>query len=210
MSTTKNSVAQSPYTPATADRVSLGALMGIGVLIGIERAIGLVMRIISITGPGPHHAPITPQNLEAAVQLGSGDAVPAAMTAGTLTVAELSGPEVGLLLAQEILTFIAVATVIVCLVLLARNTLRGTIFQRKNTVLLTWAGIAAAFGYGISQFLGSMASNEVISRLSVGSPAVYATRGDMMPYFLGFFAFGIVTIAYAVGARMQRETEGLV
>ncbi|KAM9862863.1 hypothetical protein ACI1US_01224 [Leucobacter sp. BZR 635] len=210
MSTTENSSTATPYAPATADRFALGALMAIGALIGVERAVGLVMRIVSITGPGPHRAPITPRNLEAAVPLGSGDAVAAEITAGTLTVAQLAGAEAGLLLAKEILTFLAIATIIICLILLARNTLRGAIFQRRNTVLLTVAGIAAAFGYGISHFLGQLASNEIISRLSVGKPAVYGSSGDMMPYFLGFFAFGIVTIAYAIGARMQRETEGLV
>lgn len=202
--------ATSPHRPATVDRVTLGLLMATGVAIGIERAIGLGVRVASITGPGPHRVPVTPRNLEATVALGSASPVPAEMTAGTLSVSELSAAEVGLLLTKEILAFLAVATIVVCLILLARNTIRGTVFRRSNTVLLTAAGLAAAFGYGAWKFFGQMASNEVISRLSVGNPDVYGTSGDFMPYFLGLFAFGIVTVAYAVGARLQRETEGLV
>ncbi|GAA1316002.1 hypothetical protein ACFSWE_02005 [Leucobacter albus] len=210
MHVSKRAPAASPHRPAAVDRVTLYALIATGLAIGIERAIRLWNRVASITGPGPHRAPVTPRNLETVVQLGSGGGTQAEITTGTLKVAELSGPETGLLITQEVVTFLAIATIIVCLTLLARNTIRGTVFHRSNTALLTGAGLAAAAGYGAWTFFGQMASNEIISRLSVARPAVYGTSGDFMPYFLGLFAFGIVTVAYAVGARLQRETEGLV
>lgn len=211
MSRTAQARSELPYRMSTADRVGLWILMGIGALIAIERGVALVVRLVEITGPGPHFVHIASlSGLPAQVQLGEGAEIDVQIDSGTTTVAHLSAPESGLLVSQELLSFLTILTIVVCLTLLARNTLRSVFFQRSNTALLATAGAAALFGFSVAGFLGQMASNELISRLSVDDPAVYGVSGTPMPIFLGAFAYGIVMTAYSVGARMQREAEGLV
>lgn len=211
MAPTTADTAPSPYRPTTADRIGLGFLMGVVALLGASRLAAAIARIVSFAGDGPHQFPVTPLDTSATVSFdAAGTPTDVLITAGTLTVTELSGAETGLLIAQEIVAALAIATVVVTLIMLGRNTLRGAIFRRSNTALIVTAGFAAVFGIALSGFIGQMASNEVISRLSAGSPAVYGAQGDPIPYFLGAFAIGIVATAYSVGARIQRETEGLV
>lgn len=71
--------------------------------------------------------------------------------------------------------------------------------------------MTALVGFGVVPVFEGMVSNDIVSSLSDGEFHGYAIVAiQPLPFVLAAFAFGIVSTAYTVGARIQRETEGLV
>ena len=149
----------------------------------------------------PAEAPLGPNGAPVAVEL----------TGGVVTAPSLPPASLWSLFIAEGLFAAVVITVVTLLLLLTADILRGRIFSRRNTALVSAAGIVALVGIGGVPFFQNMVANGAIAWLSERT----YDRGDVqlidLPSLLGVaFVAALAGTAFAVGDRLQRDTEGLV
>ena len=200
------------YRPSIGDRIGIIFFMIIGLALVAWSAIASALYIADVVGGKRIEAMVSLVDTTVDVPVGnSGATVPMSIDSATVSADQLSGIAFGTAIISAVLGFAVVTTIVICLSLLARNSLRGKIFSRGNTRLVVAAGMTALAGFGLTSVLDRMVGNEVL--LSMHSDAlenVAVLTAEPMPFVLLAFAFGIVATAYTIGARMQRETEGLV
>ncbi|MBM7505769.1 hypothetical protein ACFPER_01535 [Agromyces aurantiacus] len=197
--------------PSRADTVGIWAFMVAGTGIVAWAVVGAVLRITdALSSPEvrvlaefagtPAEAPIGPGGAPVAIELDR----------AFLFTDELPGPSLVALVLSEIAFAVSVAAVVACLLLLSASTLRGRVFSRRNTRLVATAGTAGLVGAAAVPFLANMVANGAFARISDGEFDNVLMSVDLMPFVLAAFVVAIITTAFAVGERLQRDTEGLV
>lgn len=146
-------------------------------------------------------APLGPGGSPVAVQLDS----------ASVTVASLQPASLAALVISHVLFAVAMVTVVALLLVLCFGILRGRIFSRAHTVLVTTAGLVALAGMYLVPFFHNMAVNGALARVSDGTydRAVVGTV-DVFTIFAVAFVVALAGTVFAVGDRLQRDTEGLV
>lgn len=114
------------------------------------------------------------------------------------------------LILREALGALTVAGIVVCLVWLAVNVLRGRIFSRTNTVLVSVATIGGLVAWAGTALLSTMVANGAIARISDREFDNAVMSLPLEALLLLAFAAAIVATAFTVGDRMRRDTDGLV
>lgn len=185
-------------------------------LAGIAIAIWAVVRsIANIVAAVPNqNVRVAAPFLDTVVQapLGpDGDPIPVELTGGVITAPSLPPASLGALFIAEGLFAAVVVTVVTLLLLLTADILRGRIFSRRNTGLVSAAGVVTLIGVAGVPFFQNMVANGAIAWLS---DRTY-DRGDLqlidLPSLIGIaFVAGLAGTVFAVGDRLQRDTEGLV
>lgn len=198
-------------TVSTGDRAGIWAFVLLGAALAIWAVASAVLRIVEVV-PGrdvPVFADFAWTPVDAPIG-SDGGGVPVAMMSGWLTVPELSGTGVTIIVLQQVLAALLAIVFVGCLVRLAWGVLRDRIFSRRNTVLTTMAGFAALAYLFAVPFLGTMAAGEAFSQLDADRVG-YPLQGTGFAVFLfaGFIA-ALGTTVFAVGDRLQRDTKGLV
>ncbi|HKH09491.1 MAG TPA: hypothetical protein VKA62_11125 [Agromyces sp.] len=200
-----------PRVTSRSDTVGIWAFMVAGIAIVAWAFVGAAMRIgqaltaerVPVLGEfagTPAQAAIGPDGTSVTVELDR-----AFLLTDELPTASL----VSLVLA-EIAFALTVAVVVACLVLLSASTLRGRVFSRRNTRLVGTAGTVGLLGAAAVPFFGNMAANGAFARISEGDFDNVIIAVDPMPFVLGAFVVAIIGTAFAVGERLQRDTDGLV
>ncbi len=208
----KSSRTALPFRPSLGDRIGIVVFIVVGIAIVVWTAFATIGRIAqAIAGTGiPASANLIGVEAEAPIGPG-GSMLPVHIDRATVTATELSSAGLGGAILGQLTLLGTITTVVVCLILLARNSLRGKIFSRNNTRLIAATGMTALLGFGLGPVFEGMVANDTISRLSDGDFTNYAILTiEPMPFVLLAFAFAIVATAFTVGARIQRDTEGLV
>jgi len=146
-------------------------------------------------------APIGPDGASVTVQLDS----------ASVTVASLQPAALTALIISHVVFAAAMVTVVTLLLALCFGILRGRIFSRRHTALVTAAGIVAIAGMSLVPFFHNMAVNGALARVSDGTydRAVVGTV-DVFALFAVAFVVALAGTVFAVGDRLQRDTEGLV
>lgn len=135
--------------------------------------------------------------------------VAAEATEAVVRVSVLGPVPYALVLAAALLPAITMLVVAVCFALLGRSFYRGDFFTRGNLVALNAA--AATLGAGavlIPSLEGTAASSALVNAGAEASQAV--VLGLDMPMLLAGLLLGAVGYAFQRGARLKRDTEGLV
>lgn len=197
--------------PTRSDRIGLGMFSLAGIVIAVWAVWNAVARIVEVL---PNHdvtvlgafagtmadAPIGPDGAAASVELDR----------GLITVPSLPGAALAAIVIQQVVLIVAVVGVVFCLLWLIRNILAGQVFSRTNTVLVGTAGTTAVLGYAAVPFFGNMAANGAFATISEHSfnNVIIAVE----PFSLIALAFiaALAGTVFAVGDRLQRDTEGLV
>ncbi|MFD5226320.1 hypothetical protein ACFWHT_11925 [Microbacterium sp. NPDC058342] len=133
----------------------------------------------------------------------------------TESVVELDSVDAGarwLLLGESALP--ALATIIVCMSLwwLGYSLIRQRAFRRSMVPVLGTASLGLIAAGMIAPLLGGIARTQVVEQLPDSAADTFWTflvRFDPSPIGWGI-ALALVTTAFEVGQRMQRDTEGLV
>lgn len=200
------------HRPSLGDRIGIVIFMVAGAAIVIWSGIAATLRIMQVLLGEDVQAVARFVDVEVEVPIGpGGSTVPMMLDSATVTATHLSASGFGAAIASAALGFVVVTTIVVCLILLARGSLRGLIFSRGNTRLLVTGGMAALIGFAIVSMLDQMVANDILSSLSADDFSGQAMFvAEPMPFVLLAFAFGIVATAYTIGARMQRDQEGLI
>lgn len=202
---------QKDRTLSTPDAVSLGVFMVAGVAIAAWSIVAAVLRIIDVL-PGrdvpvlavfhdtPALAPIGPGGADAAVILEQ----------AWITASELPVASVWALVIQQIVQAGTITTVVACLLLLVRGILRGTVFSRRNTTLVTVAGLTALIGFALVPFFGNMGANGAFAAISEHTFDNVIMSSDLMPFIVIAFVAALGSTVFTVGDRLQRDTAGLI
>jgi len=140
-----------------------------------------------------------------------GAPVPVELTGGVITAPSLPPASLGALFIAEGLFAAVVVTVVALLLLLTSDILRGRIFSRRNTGLVSAAGVVTLVGVAGVPFFQNMVANGAIAYLSDRTFDRGAVQLIDVPSLIGIaFVAGLAGTVFAVGDRLQRDTEGLV
>ncbi|MDY0907882.1 hypothetical protein [Microbacterium sp. CFBP9034] len=139
-----------------------------------------------------------------------GAPVPVELATAYITAPRLPAASVAALVAQPLVASIAVVTVVACLLLVTWNMLRGRIFSRVNTALVTTAGMTGLVAYGVVPGLGNMGANGAFAEVSDRTFANVVGTVDVSGLFLVAFVAATATLVFTVGDRLRRDTEGLI
>ena len=193
------------------DAVSLGVFMLAGVVLSVWSAVAAAARsaevapgidgpVLAVFEGTPAQAPIGPDGAVTEVVLEQ----------AWITAPELPVASVWALVIQQIIQAVTVITVVVCLLLVVYSILRGTVFSRRNTGLVTTAGITSLIGFALVPFFGNMGANGAFANISDRTFENVILSVDLLPFIVIAFVAALGGTVFTVGSRLQRETEGLV
>lgn len=207
-----NTTQTSEYLPSPGDRAGIIIFMIAGIAIIAWSLVATISRIFQL---------LLGENIQARVSLfgttvdvpvdGTTTTIPMEIDTAFVTATHLTSAAFGAAVIAATLSFAVITTVVVCLLLLARNSLRGRIFSRNNTRVVVIAGMTALVGFGLIPVFEGMVGSDIVFEASGGTftqSAIFVA--EPLPFILLAFAFGIIATAYTIGARMQRDQEGLV
>lgn len=200
-----------PPEVSRGDRFAIWAFVVAGAAIIVFTGIQAVTRVLAMLGDGPHLVPIQfPEGMTVSLDPGTGAVLSVTGATGTIRVDSLATPALVPGIAAPILAAVTTIVVTGCLLALAASILRGKIFSRRNTALVVTAGISGLVGYSLANLASTMLANEAVHSAVGGGLISSVFAADPLVYLLAAFTVAVVATAFAVGARLQRETEGLV
>lgn len=198
----------------TLSRGDAGALIGFciaGVAIAAYITVFSIIRIIELVSGGrvPVMVEFVDQPVEAPLGAGGADITleldRAIMTADQLPPTATVPGVLG-----QVIQILTIVVVIGCLMLLARGILSGTVFSRRNTGLVTTAGITGLLGFAAVQFFDNMLANAAVAAVTDNSVDNAVISIEPFTFVLAAFIIAVISTAFAIGDRLQRETEGLI
>lgn len=200
------------YQPSRGDRVGILIFMIAGVGLVVGSGISAVLRIAQVLRGEGIPVRVQPINLTVQAPIGPGGTqVPLQVDTATVLVPSLPDAAFGAEILGQIIRFGTVAAVTACLLLLARQLFRGRVFSRGNTKLATAAGIVGLTGSATAAALSGTVGGTVLFENGDGAADGFVFMvADPTAYILGGFALAVVLTAFTMGARLQRDTEGLV
>lgn len=200
-----------PGTLSRADRIGVVVLLGVGLVLAAITVVGAVVRLIESLGGGPIEVLAEFAGTPAEAPIGvDGAPVTVALDTAILSVSDLPLASVISLVIQQLILVAAVLIVAVMLGLLALGILRGIVFSTRHTVYVGTASTAAFFGIVLYPFFGNMAANGAFAALSGGTFENVVLSIQPLTFIVAAFIAALATTVFSVGARLQRETEGLV
>lgn len=200
-----------PTTMARGDAISLGALMLAGAGIAAWTIAGSAGRIAELVGGGPVRVRTQLSAAETVATIGSGTpALSVEVESALLVVPEPTMTTIVPLALEQALLALLVLLVVGCLLALATSIVRGRVFSRANTRLVSVAGAAALLGAWLVPLCSTVAANDAIAQLA--APGLDGVVFAVEPFALVSIAFvvAIGVVTFGVGDRLQRDTEGLV
>jgi len=194
-----------------ADASAMVFFMLAGIVIAAGSIVSAWMRIAEVL-PGtdvPVLAEFAGTMADAPIGPDGAD-VPVELNTAYITAPDLPTASVAALVAQPLVAAVAVLTVVTCLLIVTWSMLRGRVFSRSNTRLVTAAGMTGLVAYGLVPGLGNMGANGAFAQISDDTFANVVGSVDVSGLFLVAFVAATATLVFTVGDRLRRETEGLV
>lgn len=197
------------HRPSTGDRAGLWAFVGAGAVVTIITAVLAIQRIVELLGPGPAPVEVRFPGLPIELPTGTGE-LPAQLEAATIHVDDMPVASLVAGVAAPVLTTLVTATIAACLIALAISVLRGRIFSRRNTRLVSVAGLVGLVGYAASELCRTMLANGALAWATDRQLDNIVFGVAPAPYVLATFVIALVSTVFVVGERLQRDAEGLV
>ncbi|WP_336651995.1 MULTISPECIES: hypothetical protein [unclassified Leucobacter] len=197
------------HRPSTGDRAGLWVFVGAGAIITVVTAVLAIQRIIELLSPGPTPVEVRFAGLPIELPAGTGQ-LPAQLQTATISVDEMPLASLIAGVTEPVLTTLVTATVAACLIALAISVLRGRIFSRRNTRLVSVAGIVGLVGSAAAALCRTMLANGALAWASDRQLDNTVFSFAPGPYLLATFVIALVSTVFVVGERLQRDAEGLV
>lgn len=204
-------------TPRTrvsfAEGLTLGVIATGAVSVGIAALVAIVQRAIAVFGDSPTiPMPVTGGEVEGLD--GVAEVTAAVYTSADVTFTALPTGVSWLLLLEGALP--ALATIGVCAIAwwLGVSLIRAKPFRASMPAAIGTAACLVIAG-GLGQLAGAWGRAMLVEHLAATDEAVtdvfwtFLLQLDLAPVGWGF-ALALVTMAFEIGARLQRDTEGLV
>lgn len=198
-------------TLSRGDTAAMWLFIVVGVGVFFATVVAAVTRIASAFGAAPVDVPARFAGTRADAPIGPGGSpVSVELDRAVLTTDGLSAAGKGALILEQVVAVLAIGAIIGCLIALTVSTMRGRVFSRRNTALVTTAGIALFLWIFGVPFFGNMVANDAFRAISDGTFDNAIATVDLTALFLAAFVIAISSTVFTVGERLQRETEGLV
>ncbi|QUW17718.1 hypothetical protein [Agrococcus sp. Marseille-Q4369] len=205
------STASSSRTLARGDAASLAAFVVAGAAIAVSVAVAGVVRVAELLGGGAVRVPLRFAGTRAEAPIGpGGDPVTIELDRAVVVAAELPIPSLVALVLEQAALVATVLVVVGSLLWLAVSILRGRVFSRRNTALVATAGLTAVIGAALVPLFANMGANGAVAALSGGDFETPVIAVDPFPFVMLAFVGALASTVFSVGARLQRDTEGLV
>lgn len=196
-------------TMSRADAVAMGAFVIAGAAIAAWTVWHTVVRIIELAGG--IDVPVLVEFMGTPVEASlSNSTVAVALDSGIVTVPQLNSGAMAYGVIGQAFFAVTVVTIVFCLIALSRELQIGRVFGTRSTVLVMTAGITGLVGFTASDFFASLLSNSVMFQMVDGPLDIAVMTVEPFTFLLAAFAIAIIGSVFVVGARLQRETEGLV
>ncbi|MGN7970522.1 hypothetical protein [Microbacterium sp. 22296] len=201
-----------PRTLSRGDAWSFVLFIIAGVAIAAWAVVSSIGNIVAAVGNRDVRVPIEFLDTVAQAPIGpDGATVPVELTDAVVTAPSLPIASLWALFLGEGLFAATVVAVVVLLLALCVGILRGTIFSRRHTVLITSVGAIALVGAIGVPFFHNMVANGALALLSDRTYDRGLTQQIDLPVLIAIgFVAGLSSTVFAVGDRLQRDTEGLV
>ena len=203
-------------TLGKGDQIALLALLAFSVIVAAGALLSAIQRVVEVIGG--HGVWVHLEFAEAPISVPLAENEPPigmTMDAASLQINNPSAATSAWLVSSAVLGALATVTIIVTLMLLARSALRGPVFSRRNTTLVTIAGTVFMFQVLLLPNVETFGTNQALSELLANTKP-----NEAMAPVIGTFALGPVLLAalvsglvagvFQIGERMQRDTDGLV
>lgn len=196
-------------TISKGDTAAMALFVVAGIAIAGWTIWHTVARITELAGGRDVRVAVEFLDAPAQAQLPSG-ALPVQLDSASVTVGSLGamGAVPGIL--GQVAFAVTIVGVVACLILLSRNLLRGRVFGRANTRIVMSGGMIGLVGAAASRFFDNMLANAAMAQLTDGPTDTAAMSIEPFTFILAAFALSVIGTVFVVGARLQRETEGLV
>ena len=193
------------------DAAALIGFMVSGAVIAVWVVVNAVRRVLEVI---PNRdVPVTAvfDGTPAQAPLGpDGAAVTVELATARLIAPELPVASVIALVIEQVALVATVLVVVGALLWLTKNIVRGTIFSRTNTALVSTAGIVGLLGFCAVPFFANMGANGAFAWISDRTFDNAVMSVDLFPLLLLAFVAALASTVFTVGDRLQRETAGLV
>lgn len=191
------------------DAAGMALFVVAGVAITVWTIWHAVARIIELAVG--HDVPVMVEFLDvpAEVQL-DGGALPVAVDRASVTADSLGAMAVVPGIIGQVAFALTITGVVACLIMLSRNLLRGRVFGKANTRIVMAGGMIGLLGTAASRFFDNMLANATMAQLTDGDTQTAVLSVEPFTFVLAAFALSVIGTVFVVGARLQRETEGLV
>lgn len=198
-------------TLSRGDVWSLWLFIAAGAAIAAFTLINGISRIVELVGNANVTVPAVFQGTRAEAPIGpDGELIEVELDRAVLTVEALPAASVGAGVLEAVTVMLATTTVVVLLILLNRELVRGRIFSRRNTKLATSAGFVWLAGVVLAPALGNMVANGAFARVSDRTFNNVVMSVDLQTLVFSAFVVAFIASIFMVGARLQRDQEGLV
>lgn len=193
------------------DKASLVAFCLAGAAIAVVVAVQSFARIVELARG--IDVPVVVEFLGDRVEVPlaeGGTGIPVQLDQATITAASL--PPIATVpgIIGQVLQLVTVVVVIGCLILLSRSIFRGVVFRRRNTALAMTAGLTGLFGFAAVRFFDNMLANATVAVVTDNQVDNAVITVEPLTFILAAFILAVIGTAFAVGDRLQRDTEGLV
>ncbi len=193
------------------DAAALWLFIGAGIASFLYVLIRGIARVVELLRNTDVSVPAVFSSTPATAPLGvDGSPVTVELDRATLTVDALPIASVGAGILEVATVVIATGATVILLSLLCSELFRGRIFSRRNTRLVTAAGLTVLAGLILAPFFGNMVANGAFARLSEQTFDNVVISVNLSVLIGATFVAAFLTSVFAVGDRLQRETEGLV
>lgn len=127
----------------------------------------------------------------------------------TITAPDTPLISVFALVAQVVVQALAMLTIVACLTWLCLNIARTRVFAPANEHLLGTCALASGLAWGLTMLLNAMSINGAFASISDRDYNNVLFEAELTPLIVTL-VFGVLAAAFRVGARLQKDTEGLV
>lgn len=193
------------------DKGALVAFCVAGAVIAVSFTVHSVMRTIELARGTdvPVLVEFIPDQTRTELSLGT-SSVEVGVDQATITAAQLPAIATVPGIIGQVVQIATILVVIGCLILLARSTLKGRIFSRRNTALAMTAGITGLLGFAAVRFFDNMLANATVNVVTDNALDNAVITVEPFTFILAAFILSVIGTAFVVGDKLQRETEGLV
>jgi len=206
-----NAQSRSDRALTRGDGIALLLLAIAGAVIAVVAVVQAIVRIVEASRGGELSVLAVFNGTPGTAPIGvNGAELPVLLEQAYVTVPSLQPAALGALIIQQAIGAIAIVAVVACLLLLAVSMLRGRVFSRRNTALVATASITGLLGVALYPFFGNIAANGAFALLSDRTFDNVVMSVDLSTILLLAFISGLLSTVFAVGHRLQGETEGLV
>jgi len=197
-------MAQRVFSGQRQDLLVLALAGGLTVIVGLVAIVRDLMRILP-----NHDVPVPVDLADVPHELLLNGSVGAEATEALVRVSDLGPVPYVVVLAAALFPVITLMVVAVCFTLLGRSFYRGDFFTRGNLVAINAAAATLGVGSVVIPSLQGIAASSALVSVDVVSGQAMVLGFDMIMFLAGFL-LAAVGYAFQRGARLQRDSEGLV